>query len=47
MGKGIDYGMNKTNIDHTTGIRYGVINIGDLNEWAYESFEADYFQQFF
>mgnify|MGYP006921356216 CR=1 FL=1 len=33
---GIDYGMGMTNIDHKTGIRYGVIQ---LNHLAGESFE--------
>ena len=26
---GIDYGMGRTNIDHATGIRYGVIHLND------------------
>lgn len=42
MDKGIDYGMGQTNIDRTNGIRYGVISIHSLHEWAHESFEADY-----
>lgn len=42
MGKGIDYGMGTTNIDRATGIRYGVIPMNDLNEFAYDSFEDDY-----
>ena len=29
MNAGIDYGMGLTNIDHDTGIRYGVIHSGD------------------
>lgn len=41
-GRGIDYGMGTTNIDRETGIRFGVIPMNDLNEWAHESFEADY-----
>ncbi|MCP4537799.1 MAG: hypothetical protein GY832_11700 [Chloroflexi bacterium] len=40
--KGIDYGMGQTNIDAENGIRYGVISVNRLNEWAYEDFEADY-----
>lgn len=39
---GIDYGMGTTNIDKKTGIRYGVINMNALCEFAWESFEADY-----
>lgn len=39
---GIDYGMGQTNIDLDTGIRYGVIPMNTLNEWAWESFEPDY-----
>ena len=32
---GIDYGRGKSNIDHTTGIRYGVINQNQvLQAWA-------------
>lgn len=30
MNAGIDYGMGKTNIDQETGIRYGVINQGEV-----------------
>lgn len=40
--RGIDYGMGRTNIDRETGVRYGVINMNALSEWAWESFEADY-----
>lgn len=39
---GIDYGMGTTNRDPKTGIRYGVIPMHALSEWAYEDFEADY-----
>jgi len=39
---GIDYGLGKTNINLETGIRYGVIPIHDLNEWAWEEFEVLY-----
>ena len=42
MSKGIDYGLGRTNIDVKTGIRYGVIAINSLNEWIWESLEADY-----
>jgi hypothetical protein len=42
MGRGIDYGMGSANIDRATGIRFGVIPMNSLNEWAWESFEADY-----
>ncbi len=41
-GRGIDYGMGTTNIDRETGIRYGVIPMHDLSEWAHEDFAADY-----
>ncbi len=39
---GIDYGLGTTNIDRESGIRYGVIPMNDLSEWAHESFEDDY-----
>lgn len=40
--KGIDYGMGTTNIDHASGIRYGVIHQNDiLQTWCDES-ESDY-----
>jgi len=39
---GIDYGRGQSNIDHDTGIRYGVINQNEvLQAWA-DSSEADY-----
>ncbi len=43
MYTGIDYGLGQANIDHTTGIRYGVISAsGDiLQAWA-DSSEPDY-----
>jgi len=42
MGAGIDYGRGMTNIDHETGIRYGVINQNEvLQAWA-DSSEAQY-----
>ena len=40
--RGIDYGMGKTNVCPKTGIRYGVIPMNRLAEYAYEDFEADY-----
>ena len=36
---GIDYGMGKSNIDTETGIRYGIVSMNSLNEWAWESME--------
>ncbi len=42
MGKGIDYGLGRTNIDRETGIRFGVISQHSLSCWAIEDFEADY-----
>ena len=41
---GVDYsGPGRIcNRDPETGIRYGIIPINDLNEWAWDSFEADY-----
>lgn len=36
----IDYGMGKTNLDHETGIRYGVVSMNSLNSWVYEEFMA-------
>lgn len=42
MDIGIDYGMGQTNIDRETGIRFGVINMNALSEWAWEDFESDY-----
>lgn len=39
---GIDYGHGKTNIDPKNGIRYGIINMNSLSEWAWDYFEADY-----
>lgn len=39
---GIDYGMGQTNIDHETGIRYGVIpQVDILQAWS-DSSEPDY-----
>lgn len=42
MGRGIDYGRGTTNIDPTNGIRYGVIHMNALSEWAWDDAEADY-----
>lgn len=39
---GIDYGMGKSNIDHKTGIRYGVIHHGRVGQAWYDNSEADY-----
>lgn len=39
---GIDYGRGQANIDHETGIRYGVIRLRSLREYAIEDFEPDY-----
>lgn len=40
--QGIDYGHGQTNIDHATGIRYGVISQGALASWFYDEWMADY-----
>lgn len=42
ISPGIDYGHGTTNRDTTTGIRYGVISIHALEEFAHEDFEDDY-----
>ena len=39
---GIDYGRGETNIDKQTGIRFGVINQGEVGQAWFESAEADY-----
>jgi hypothetical protein len=39
---GIDYGLGLTNVDHATGIRFGVISQHSLASWFYDSFEAVY-----
>ena len=41
MNKGIDYGMGQTNVDPTTGIRFGVIS-GNLLPWWDEEFETQW-----
>ena len=38
----IDYGNGLTNIDHKTGIRYGVIHHNEVGESWYEDSEAQY-----
>jgi hypothetical protein len=44
MGRGIDYSgpLGTCNRDPETGIRYGVIPLGALGEFAHESFEPEY-----
>jgi hypothetical protein len=42
MGKGIDYGLGTTNIDHKTGIRFGVIPVNDVCQAWCDSAEPDY-----
>ena len=42
MSKGIDYGMGQTNIDKSTGIRYGVISIHCVTQAWCDSSEAHY-----
>lgn len=43
MGAGIDYGRGTgANTDPETGIRFGVIHMHALSEWAHESFEGIY-----
>lgn len=38
----IDYGMGKTNIDHKTGIRYGVISLYDITQAWCDLAEPEY-----
>lgn len=38
----IDYGLGQTNIDHTTGIRYGCISMHSLASWIYDEAEPVY-----
>lgn len=42
--RGIDYGgpFNTKNRNNRTGIRYGIISMKALSEWAWESFEDQY-----
>ena len=42
MSAGIDYGMGQSNVDHATGIRYGVIAQGNVGQAWYDSAEPDY-----
>lgn len=39
---GIDYGLGRSNIDHTNGIRYGVISQHAVGQAWYDSSEAQY-----
>lgn len=40
---GIDYGNGKTNCDPKNGIRYGVIPLSALQDWAIAEFESKYY----
>ena len=42
MDPGIDYGMGTTNVDRESHIRFGVIPMHTLHEWAWENLEEDY-----
>ncbi len=42
MAKGIDYGNGLTNIDHSNGIRYGVIPANEVLQAWCDSSEPDY-----
>lgn len=42
MAHGIDYGMGQTNIDHETGIRFGVISMHEVCQAWSDSAESDY-----
>ena len=42
MNPGIDYGLGQTNIDHETGIRYGVIACNSIMSEAWNDLEPDY-----
>lgn len=42
MANSIDYGMGMTNIDHDTGIRFGVISAHEVLQAWYDSSEPDY-----
>ena len=39
---GMDFGMGDTNIDHVTGIRYGVIHHGTVGSFWYDESEGIY-----
>lgn len=42
MNAGIDYGLGRTNINHETGIRFGVISQGAISQAWSDSSEPDY-----
>lgn len=42
MGRGIDYGMGRVNVDLETGIRYGVISVNEVCQAWSDSAESDY-----
>jgi ribosomal protein L37AE/L43A len=42
MGAGIDYGRGLANIDHETGIRYGVLPVHAVGQTWYDAAEDDY-----
>ena len=42
MKAGIDYGNRMTNINHETGIRFGVIHHAEVGQAWYEESEANY-----
>ena len=42
MGQGIDYGRGQLNIDHKTGIRYGVIHNAEVVQAWYDESEPFY-----
>ena len=42
MNQGIDYGLGQTNVDRTTGIRYGVISQHSLGDSWLEDARPDY-----
>ena len=37
MSAGIDYGMGQSNVDHATGIRYGVIAQNNVGQAWYDA----------
>ena len=39
---GIDYGLGMSNIDHETGIRFGVIPVSDIEQAWCDSVDGDY-----
>jgi len=39
---GIDYGLGQSNIDHSTGIRFGVIHAGEVGQSWYDDSEGQY-----